>query len=497
MNRRILLQATAPAVVIGVVLLGVCLVSAWHINRLQADMTNIQKQNVASLQAAQELEIRMHSLRFNCFLYLIDPHIPGQLGKIHDDERAFEGWLAQARASVSLPQEYEYLEAIEEGYRLYRDEFEAEQARAKTEEPRRDFRQMVEEHPIRHVVTPCQELYAINEGVMVETTQESGRLSGQLRWVLLLLGLGGPVSGLVMGYGIARGLSRSIAQLSVRVQGMAQRLDHEVGSVSVAADGDLRNLDRQLERVVRRVEEVAERLQQQQRDMLRAQQLAAVGQLAASVAHEVRNPLTAIKMLVEAAQRSHRPRPFTPENLKVVHGEVVRLEQTVQGLLDFARPPGLETARCDVREVVARAVDLVRARARQQRVELEVRCPPRPAVGDVDRGQLGNVLVNLFLNALDAMPHGGRLEVALEEADGLRVTVADTGRGIAPEMAGRLFTPFASTKPTGTGLGLSVCRRIVEGHGGRIAAAGRPEGGAVFTITLPAAEESHAPAAGR
>src|SRR5262249_39238662 len=147
---------------------------------------------------------------------------------------------------------------------------------------------------------------------------------------MLLLGIIGPISGLVCGYGIALGLSRSIYQLSVRVQDISQRLEQDVGSVSIAPGGDIQNLDRQLQHVVRRVEEVAQRLQRHQRDMLRAEQLSAVGQLAASVAHEVRNPLTSVKMLVEAALRAQRRRPLSEDDLQVMHGEIVRLEQTVQ-----------------------------------------------------------------------------------------------------------------------------------------------------------------------
>src|SRR5262249_23599132 len=154
------------------------------------------------------------------------------------------------------------------------------------------------------------------------------------RLAMVVLGVLGPVSGLIGGYGIARGLSRSIYQLSVRVQDMAQRLDQDVASVSIAADGDIRNLDMQLQHVVRRVEEVAERSQRHQREMLRAEQLSAVGQLAASVAHEVRNPLTSVKLLVESALRSHNRDPLTVDDLEVIHGEVVRLEQTVQSFLD-------------------------------------------------------------------------------------------------------------------------------------------------------------------
>src|SRR5207244_3396657 len=101
--------------------------------------------------------------------------------------------------------------------------------------------------------------------------------------------------------------------------------------------------------------------------------------------------------------------------------------------------------------------------------------------------QVKTLVLNLLLNALDAMPKGGALHVRLERDDaGVRFAVADTGPGIAPEIAPRLFTPFASTKPTGTGLGLSICRRIAVEHGGEIAGRNRPEGGAELEVVLPA-----------
>jgi two-component system, NtrC family, sensor histidine kinase HydH len=112
---------------------------------------------------------------------------------------------------------------------------------------------------------------------------------------------------------------------------------------------------------------------------------------------------------------------------------------------------------------------------------------------------MSTVLVNLLLNALDAMPQGGRLDVDLttEPSGAVRLAVSDTGSGIPAEMVSRLFTPFATTKPTGTGLGLSLSRRILEEHGGRVAANNRPEGGACFVITLPPPpEENHADLAG-
>jgi signal transduction histidine kinase len=489
MNRKILIQVTAPTVVIGLLLFGVCLVGARSLSRLQDNRAKIVSEHFRSMEAAQELEINVRQLRFQCLLYLLAP-APERLEGINAIHRAFEASLQKAREAANTEGEQTLVQAIEAGYREYRDELARLRAEVTRDGARKfDVRELEQLHPIRHVVDPCREYFRLNQDMAIKTNQDSDALNRQMQTGMLFLGLGGPLSGLIIGFGIARSLSRSIYQLRVRVQDMAQRLEPRVASVHLAADGDLHGLDRQMEKIVQRVAEVTERLQQQQREMLRAEQLSALGQLAASVAHEVRNPLTSIKLLVGAALRSRNSKALSLDDLEVIHDEVNRLEQTVRGFLDFARPAPPRRSVCDLREVAAQAADLVRPHARQQNVELLVHEVAEPLPADVDRSQLGTVLVNLFLNALDAMPHGGRLEVELGSAAGshcLRVT--DTGAGIAPDMLPRLFTPFVSSKPTGTGLGLSICRRIVEEHGGHIRAANRPEGGACFTITLPVAE---------
>jgi two-component system sensor histidine kinase HydH len=493
-NPKILLRVTAPAVVIGLLLFAACLVSVFYVTRLQANMTDILSRNVASLQAAQELEIRVRQLRFHNLLYLMQPD-PTELDAIEADQRHFEEALETARQASHTAEERKWVQAIEKGYRRYQSEQTLLRADANPARTPAAFWELIDSHPIHLVVDPCQSLMRVNKEAMDAAAQENLSASRQANAAMILLGLAGPVGGLVMGYGMARGLSRSIYRLSVHVKDMAQHLDQKVATVSVAGDGDLQSLDREMQGIVRKVEEVTERAQQHQRELLRADQLAAVGQLAAGVAHEIRNPLTGIKMLVEAAVRSRNPTPLNAEDLHVIHGEVARLEKIVQGFLDFARLPAPQRSRCDLRDVATQARDLVRGRAQQQAVEVNLHGLEQPAIAFVDRGQMSTVLVNLLLNALDAMPQGGRLNVELSsEASGaVRLAVSDTGAGIPAEMAGRLFTPFATTKPTGTGLGLSLSRRILEEHGGRIAASNRPDGGASFLITLPPPpEENHA-----
>ena len=338
MNPKLWLRFTAPSVLIGLALFGACLAGAWYIHRLQTNLAGLLTQTVRSLQAAQELEIRVRQLRFHMVVYLSEPR-EERLKPVELDQQHFEEALAVARQTAATPEQQACVGAIEEQYKRYHDEQAELRSRVAAGKEPGPLTELVNPQPLHLVIEPSQELLRLNLERMDQVAEESRQAGEHGNLALLLLGVAGLVSGLVMGYGAARGLSHSIYRLSVRVQDMAHHLDRDVGSVSVVADGDLHNLDRQLAHIVQRVEEVAERLQQHQRELIRAEQLSAVGQLAASVAHEVRNPLTSMKLLVESALRSNNSKPLNLEDLQVIHREIARLEQTVQGFLNFARLP--------------------------------------------------------------------------------------------------------------------------------------------------------------
>ena len=488
MNRQILIPITGPVVVVGGLLCVTCLASAWYIQRLEATQARVLSENVQSLRAAQDLEIVLRQLRFHSFIYLADP-LPERLDKIDEDHERFDAKIREAQELAQTNEERAVVQRIRNGFRQYRDEMQQLRQAVSPGKPLPSFGRLADSHPIQKAVQPCEDLVRLNEEELKASSRDNDQVGKQARTVMLIIGVLGPLSGLAFGLGIARMLSRSIFQLSVRIQDIANRLDQDVGSVAIVADGNIDGLERQLQYVLERVEEVTARIQQHQREMLRTEQLASVGQLAASVAHEVRNPLTAVKMLVEMAVRPRDPKPITPNDLRVIHSEITRLERTVQGFLDFARLPTPQRAECDLRRAVDQAVDLLKGRAQQQKVEIVTRCPESPVIAHVDSDQLRTVLVNLGINALDAMPQGGRLQLVLSAIpNGVQLSISDTGAGIAPEIAERLFMPFASTKQTGTGLGLSISRRIVEEHGGTISATNLPEGGARFTIHLPGAQ---------
>jgi signal transduction histidine kinase len=486
-----------PMVVIGGLLALACLASTWYIHHLQSDMTRAIRQDAAGREAAQELQIRLRQLRFHSVMAAADPS-PARLAYVEEDRDLVNAALIVARRDCDGEDDLRLLDTIEAGYRKYEATIAADTPIGASRLGNAGVIKWADDHPVQQVLSPCRLLVDAEGKRMAERLERS---ESQTRWagtVLLGLGLTGALGGLLMGYATARGVTRQVAQLSVRVKAVHEQLDQEVGAMLVQGPPHLGGLDEQLDRVIGRVKDVCERLQEHERELLRAEQLAAVGHLAAGVAHEIRNPLTGIKFLVEAALRPSHPTPLTNEDLRLVRQEITRIERTVQGLLDFARTPPPDRRQHDLRNVVSEAVAVTRGRAEAKPVMLRVEAPAEPVTASIDHDQFLSLLTNLLFNAIEATPPDGRVTIHIEGEPqrGATVTVTDTGPGIDPTIAGRLFTPFATTKSTGTGLGLTLARRVAREHGGSLTGSNRPEGGACFTLHLPGAEQPHVEAAG-
>lgn len=220
--------------------------------------------------------------------------------------------------------------------------------------------------------------------------------------------------------------------------------------------------------------------------LLERERLAAVGELAARVAHEVRNPLAGIRggceILLEGHPAGDAKREIGEETLR----QVDRLSRTVQDLLLFARPRAIEPAPTDVHEVLEHALRALREDPRARAVRLERAYDRSLPLLSLDPQQMEQVFVNILLNAFQAMDFRGTVRIATR-SDGCaaEVCVRDTGPGIPSEVVDKLFKPFFTTRAQGTGLGLSIVRSIVEAHGGTVRADSPPGGGAEFTVRLP------------
>ncbi|MFH1059936.1 MAG: ATP-binding protein [Pseudomonadota bacterium] len=232
-------------------------------------------------------------------------------------------------------------------------------------------------------------------------------------------------------------------------------------------------------------------LQRLRRQVAEAAHLAAVGRLAGSVAHEVRNPLSALRGLVQYLAKGAAAGSRQAEMADLAVSEVDRLERVVSGLLEYTRPREPRRLPLDLGETVRATLELLADDPRAEGVDIAYHEAPDLPAAAADPDQMRQVVLNLALNALEALNGRGGLELNLRRQGGeLVLSVADQGPGLPPGDPDQVFDPFFSTRERGTGLGLAIARRIVEAHGGRIQAANRPQGGAVFSFSLPLKGES-------
>ncbi|HEX2930893.1 MAG TPA: ATP-binding protein [Candidatus Binatia bacterium] len=224
-------------------------------------------------------------------------------------------------------------------------------------------------------------------------------------------------------------------------------------------------------------------------EVLHRERLSALGNMAATVAHEVRNPLNAISMGLQRLKREFEPSDDQEDYSRLTElmlGEVHRLNSTVEQFLSLARPLEIRPEELSVPDLLNELAMLVEGEAQQSKVQVRVVAPLTLPPLKGDREYLREMLLNLILNGFQAMPKGGTLTLEAKTSNGnFLISVTDTGIGIAPEHRSRIFEPYFTTKTKGSGLGLAITRRIVEAHGGTVTVTNEADGGCRFAIALP------------
>ncbi len=327
-----------------------------------------------------------------------------------------------------------------------------------------------------------RDMIAMTSGKLGEKTQRSLAEIVRTKYILyVLLGIS-PLLAAGMAFVFIRELTGSVDTLLEATRKLkGGDLDHRV-----AGQKD------EFGELAASFNEMAGSLQEQMRKMQRTEQMVVVAELAAGLAHEIKNPLAGIKVAMNVLSREAALSAEDRDVVAKVIEEIARLETLMRSFLNFAKPAKPRFAVVNVNALLDATLDFYLSHRSPRgdgrdgvRIVKDLSVLPATSA---DPMQLQQVFLNLFLNAIDAMPDGGVLGIRTacdESANEIRIEVSDTGRGIAEETIGRIFQPFFTTKAKGTGLGLPISKLLIEQQGGSIAVAGNPGGGTVFALRLP------------
>lgn len=310
------------------------------------------------------------------------------------------------------------------------------------------------------------------------------------RWQVWSLPVVAILSGLILGGVAVWRFLGEMRSLGARIDQVARKLRPASGHLP--AEGDLLGvLQGQLCDLALGVDQVLQRLRSREKEIEHAERLANLGRLWAPMIHELKNSLFAVKALVQVNREEAQRRAFAADDFLIIESELRVMERQLRSLIGLGRIAGEGNVRADLNSVVRDAVGLTRGCARVRQITLQTDLPDEPALVCGDPVQVQQVAVNLILNAIEATPRDGVVEITLrtEGRAEFELSVRDSGPGIDPKILSTIFQPFVTTKSSSLGLGLAVSRRIANALGGHLLATNLERRGAQFTLVLPSLPE--------
>ena len=465
------------------------LLSSWHVRSLMLRTVN---ENLASVRAAEELEIALLEQRGFVSSYLLDGGNRDWLVKLGKRKNRFGEWLDLAYETAHTPKEREILGELEKVYEQYdveRDDvvalYDGGDVAGAEQRFVREVNRLYDQ-----AYNLCEDFISSNERY-VELAM--ARVRRQIQWVswavsgcvVLTISLGAALLWLFF-FGVVFPLRAVVAD----ARGFAGDTAPQDGGLPT---DELREVGGYLRTLMTDVTDTRTTLERSRGRLREAERLASVGKLAASVAHEIRNPLTSMRMWLFSIQKEVGGEPALDHKFEIVSEEIRRLENIVRNFLEFSRPPELTLRVESISRLLDETLELAEPRIVDRKIRLVRDDAPNLPPVLVDREQLRQVLINLLNNATEATSESGRISVAARaesDPDGrtmVVVRVSDTGVGMLEEVRQRVFEPFFSTKDEGTGLGLCIAARIMARHEGRLVVESSSEAGTTLAVYLPAA----------
>jgi len=461
-----------------------------YIYRIQDETAVLMEQNVQSAKTAKELTLSLYDIRAASLTYLFD-RSPERIAILQQKQNEFITLLQKAKESANTEDENlliqqtsalfsNYQQTLTNALELHRKGWIG-QPNKLIVHASQDLINTIEEKTNTFI-----EKNEMAQAVYEESIRKNEDI---IRSAMFALGFGGIFLGLILGWMIARIILNPIYKLVLKVRDAAG--SEVVEHIKMSPGKELEELDLHINRLIGRINKANEDLRRNRELLERSSKLAAIGKIAPALAHEIRNPLTAIKMLIYAMMEEPGISKDKLHDLEIITHEIQRVEGFLQNFLKYARPAKPQMQIVAIIPVIRETLQLMQPRFKQNNISLAEEHQQENLRIKADPDMIRQVVMNLLLNAIESMGQDGELKfkTVLQDVEAenpfFLIMISDTGPGIPDDILDSLFDPFVKGKDQGIGLGLSISQRIAELHHGWISASNNPGRGATFTVHLP------------
>jgi signal transduction histidine kinase len=463
------------------------LVMTWYTYRMESLMNTVINKNFNAFQTAEALEMALVNQKGFVSYYFMD-NDPDWLRQLGEYRQIFKDRMAEAVANMQTRDEKNILGMIRSEYGIYTNVKDQviDYYKSGQKEAGAALHLTARSHFFK-ILSLFQEYKKIQTQRIMDASTESHRQAKNLRMISFSAMAAGFFLALAMVFVLARQILGPVKQLTLKADG---KNDDAVGGDEIKA------LSRSVNKLIKDVDSSRTELKKSREHLVQAEKMALVGKLAAGMAHSIRNPFTSVKMRLFSLGRSLKLNEIQKEDFEVISEEIRHIDTIVQNFLEFSRPPRLKLQMVSPSSVVDSTILLLEHRLKSYKVSIRIDREKMLPLIFVDPDQLKEALVNLVVNACEAMENGGSIAITEQETTtvpgekAVVIKVTDNGPGIPQSMQDKILQPFFTSKEEGTGLGLSIVERIVEEHGGRLDFFSKEGEGTTFIITLNAKENS-------
>lgn len=459
-----------------------------YIYQIQENTKELMAENAIATRDAQELRLQLYKVRAISLKNVFD-RSEEQIQQLESEQKKFLSLLSKIGQSANTAEENLHLQRISALFSNYQQTLKNAfqmQKQGQLSQPGAVI-VLASQELINTIEEKTNALIEAKELAQQQLNRSINTNETIITTAIYSLGISGIIMGLILGWLIARIILNPIYKLVLKVRDAAgsEMIEH----IRMTPGKELEELDLHINRMIGRINKANDDLQKNKELLERSVKLAAIGKIAPALAHEIRNPLTSIKMLVHSMMEEAIDGSEQKTDLKIILLEISRMEEFLQNFLKFARPPRPKIEMIRPVEIIEQIIQLMQPQLKQSNIQLYQNHHEPIMHVRADPNMFRQVMMNLIINALDMMRQGGALTIASHigtypQGSMAVISVADTGPGIPDDLIDSLFEPFVKGKEQGIGLGLSISQRIAEMHHGWIEAKNLQQG-AVFSFYLP------------